>query len=136
MRGAGLQKCQLFNKKRPLSLRRKRDTAGKGRTKRNEQELQLVLFTLLPIDDDYKDAIAQEEVMTLLSEAIFTSLRRVDISVRFSSTQYLVALMDTKPEFISVVTDRIMQNFYMMYRGHDFVLDYDVAKVKRNINLE
>jgi len=36
MRGARLQKCQLFNKKRPLSLRMKRDTVGKGRTKRNE----------------------------------------------------------------------------------------------------
>lgn len=36
MGGAGLQKCQLFNKKRPLSLRRKRDIVGKGRTKRNE----------------------------------------------------------------------------------------------------
>lgn len=105
-------------------------------TKRNEQELQLVLFTLLPLDDDYKDALAQEEVMTILSEAIFSSLRRVDISVRFSSTQYLVALIDTKQEFISVVTDRIMQNFYMMYRGKDFVLDYDVAKVRKNNNLE
>ena len=36
MREARLQKCQLFNKKRPLSLRMKRDTVGKGRTKRNE----------------------------------------------------------------------------------------------------
>lgn len=34
--GAGLQKYQLFNKKRPPSLRRKRDTVGKGRTKRDE----------------------------------------------------------------------------------------------------
>jgi len=105
-------------------------------TKRNEQELQLVLFTLLPIDDDLKDALAQEEVMTTLSEAIFSSLRRVDISVRFSSTQYLVALIDTKQQYISVVTDRIMQNFYMMYRGRDFVLDYDIAKVRKNNNLE
>ncbi|MBE5948881.1 MAG: diguanylate cyclase [Lachnospiraceae bacterium] len=101
-------------------------------TKRNAQELQLVLFTLLPLDDDYKDALAQEEVMTILSEAIFSSLRRVDISVRFSSTQYLVALIDTKPQYISVVTDRIMQGFYTLYRGKDFVLDYDVAKVKKS----
>ncbi len=105
-------------------------------TKRNEQELQLVLFTLLPLDDDYKDALAQEEVMTILSEAIQTSLRRVDISVRFSSTQYMVALIDTKQQYISVVTDRIMQSFYTMYRGKDFVLDYDIAKVRKNSNLE
>lgn len=105
-------------------------------TKRNEQDLQLVLFTLLPLDDDYKDALAQEEVMTTLSEAIQTSLRRVDISVRFSSTQYLVALIDTKQQYISVVTDRIMQSFYTMYRGKDFVLDYDIAKVRKNNNSE
>lgn len=104
--------------------------------KRNEQELQLVLFTLLPLDDDFKDALMQEEVMTILSDAIQTSLRRVDISVRFSSTQYLVALIDTKQQYISVVTDRIMQSFYTMYRGKDFVLDYDIAKVRKNNNLE
>ena len=105
-------------------------------TKRNEQELQLVLFTLLPLDDDYKDVLVQEEVMRTLSEAIQISLRRVDISVRFSSTQYLVVLIDTKQEYISVVTDRIMQSFYMMYRGKDFVLDYDIAKIRKNNSLE
>ena len=99
-------------------------------TKRNDQKLQLVLFTLLPLDSDFKDAMAQEDVINILEESIQTSLRRVDISVRFSSTQYLVALIDTEQQYISVVTDRIMQSFYMAYKGKEFVIDYDIAKIQ------
>lgn len=101
-------------------------------TKRNDQKMQLILFTLLPLDDDMKDAMLQEDIMTLLEEAIHDSLRRVDISVRFSSSQYLVALVDTQTRYVDVVTDRITQSFYMLYSGRDFVLDYDVAHIERN----
>lgn len=36
VRGSELQKHQLFNKKRPLGLRREKDMVGKEGTKRNE----------------------------------------------------------------------------------------------------
>lgn len=100
-------------------------------TKRNEQELQLIMFSLLCINEEFENEGLIEETAMVLAEAISNSLRRVDISVRLSKTQYLVALVDTKEEYISVVTDKIVQGFYMKYRGVDFVLDYDIAKINR-----
>jgi len=99
-------------------------------TKRNDQKVQLLLFTLVSVDEEEKDALFVEDTVALLGETINHSLRRVDICVRFSTTQYLVALIDTEKQFIEIVTDRIMQEFYKVYKGREYIVTYDIADIK------
>lgn len=99
-------------------------------TKRNDQKVQLLLFTLVAVDDEEKDAVFVEDTVAMLGDTINRSLRRVDICVRFSTTQFLVALIDTEKQFIEVVTDRIMQGFYKVYKGKEYIITYDIADIK------
>ncbi|MBQ9765340.1 MAG: GGDEF domain-containing response regulator [Lachnospiraceae bacterium] len=99
-------------------------------TKRNEQKMQIVLFTLVSVDDeDEMDQLMIEDTVALLGDTISKTLRAVDICVRFSSKQYLVALVDTEKEYIDVVTDRVMQEFYKLYKGKEYIVTYDMADI-------
>lgn len=99
-------------------------------TKRNDQKVQLLLFTLVSVDDEEKDAVFVEDTVAMLGDTINRSLRRVDICVRFSTTQFLVALIDTEKQYIEIVTDRIMQEFYRVYKGREYIVTYDIADIK------
>lgn len=99
-------------------------------TKRNDQKVQLLLFTLVSVDDEERDAVFIEDTVALLGDTINRSLRRVDICVRFSTTQFLVALIDTEKQYIEIVTDRIMQEFYKIYKGREYIVTYDIADIR------
>lgn len=65
--------------------------------------------------------------MHYLEKAIDTSLRKVDIMMRFSSTQCIIFLMNLSDEQIQIVTNRIMNMFYKIYDNKNMLLSYDVA---------
>ena len=62
-----------------------------------------------------------------MEQAICKSLRGVDVGTRYSSSQFLVVLLGTQRENISVVTDRIVENYFKLYGGKDITITYDVA---------
>ena len=96
-------------------------------TKRNQQKIQLLMFTLMPEEKAKASVENTEKAMKCMEEAIATSLRSVDVSTRFSSQQYLVILVDTDKQGIVVVTERIIAKFNRLYGKNDMVLCYDVA---------
>lgn len=99
-------------------------------TKRNNQKVQLLLFTL---ESDRQRMVTVEEMekaMKCMEEAISTSLRGVDVGTRFSGTQYLVILVDTSRENIHVVTDRILKRFYQIYSNEHVLLNFDIADLE------
>ena len=75
----------------------------------------------------------EEEVskaLEMLDQAIYTSLRRVDISTRYSSIQTMVILLDTNIEFAEKVVQRILQCFHKLYLGDAVTVTYSLAEIK------
>ncbi len=68
-----------------------------------------------------------ELILETLEKAIYTSLRRSDVSTRYSSKQIVVILMDTDEVNGSMVADRILIVFIKMYSHQEVQIDYDIA---------
>lgn len=98
--------------------------------KRNEKDVQTVLFTVNEENREI-DVTEMELILETLEKAIYTSLRRSDVSTRYSSKQIVVILMDTDEVNGSMVADRILDCFYKMYSHQEVQIDYDIACISR-----
>lgn len=94
---------------------------------RNNKDVQTVLFTIIEEDSQPLDVSEMEVVLELLDTAIHTSLRRSDVSTRYSSKQVIVILMDTTTENGDMVANRILDCFYKLYTGRKVKIDYGIA---------
>lgn len=97
--------------------------------RRNAQTVQLILFTVSPNDERSFTMNSRETVMQYLENAIIETVRSVDVTTRYSSTQQLVMFINLDESAIHMVIERIMMDFYRMYDKNDVVLTYDVAKL-------
>jgi hypothetical protein len=97
-------------------------------SQRNNQQTQMLLFTLFSSDGSEVNLERMEHAMQCLEQAICKSLRGVDVGTRYSSSQFLVILVGTDKDHIHVVTDRIIQNYFKLYGDKDITLTYDAAE--------
>ena len=98
---------------------------------RNAQMIQLVLFTILFNDSADMPISDRTMVMKYLESAINNTVRKVDVTARFSSTQRIVLFSNLPDDNVQLVIDRIMKEFYRMIPDNKFRLVY----VSKNINL-
>ena len=94
---------------------------------RNEQQVQLLMFTLRPIEGIDIRIEERDRAMELLEKAMLSKIRGVDVTTRYSSTQRIVMFMKMDEDQISIVTERIMKEFYRMYDKKELSIHYDVA---------
>ncbi len=97
---------------------------------RSRQDIQLILITLKPLNEKTTTVEERDEAMGYMEKAVNAALRKADIMMRFSSTQYLIFFMNLGREQIPTVTNRIMNNFYRSYDKKTMSLTYDVAELK------
>jgi len=98
-------------------------------TRRNHQSVQLVVLTI-----DFERSIAmeaedRERVMHDLEESVTKTLRSVDISTRFSSVQMLVILVDTAKVNVPSIVQRMLSQFYQVYRPTDVKVTFDTEDI-------
>lgn len=98
---------------------------------RNHQQVQILMFTVLSNDGIRVSVEERERVMEFLDHAIISSVRGVDVTTRYSSTQRIVMLMNLSQEQIHIVTERIIKEFYKMYDRKEISVYYDVADLSR-----
>ena len=67
--------------------------------------------------------------MELLEKAIYTSLRRSDVSTRYSSKQLIVILMDANGENGDMVAGRILESFNKLYTNGKVQIEYGIARM-------
>ena len=96
---------------------------------RSNRDVQTVLFTISGIESAELDAAETEYVLELLEKAVYTSLRRSDVSTRYSSRQLIVILMDTNTANSSKVAERIIENFKKEYTNEKVRIDYGIARM-------
>ena len=101
---------------------------------RNEQQMQIILFTLLAVDEESVTVEEKTEAMKTLEDAVMSSLRKVDVTMPFSSSQRLVVLVNTSEEYIQLVSNRIISAFYKHSFNKKFSLNYDVADLNADEN--
>lgn len=95
---------------------------------RSNRNVQTILFTLQS-DTLREDPNEIEKAMELLESAVFASLRRVDVSTRYSSRQMIVILLDATEENGALVAGRIMEYFERLYAGN-LKFDYDIVRME------
>lgn len=97
---------------------------------RNKQHVQVILFTLVVPEGLVQPLEQIEDALMLLETAIIRSLRRGDVTTRFSSTQQIVVLMDADPENGKMVADRIMAKYHSLSGEMTITLQYDITEMR------
>lgn len=77
---------------------------------RNERNVQTLLFTLSALGET-SDYEAMERAMEILDKSIVSSLRKADVSTRYSSRQAVVVLLDASEENAIKISERIINRF-------------------------
>ena len=97
---------------------------------RSGRDVQTVLFTLMTPGNVIVDPNETETALEMMEQAIYTSLRRVDISTRYSSKQLIVILMDANAENGTMVAQRILDCFNKLYTGKKVTFEYGIAQME------
>ncbi|MGN0342285.1 MAG: HD domain-containing phosphohydrolase [Roseburia sp.] len=98
---------------------------------RNNQQVQILLFTITA-NSGYRVSVEdRDRVMQYLERAIVDSIRSVDVTTRYSSTQRIVLLMALNEEQTNIVTERIMREFYKMYDRNEILVRCNTADLSK-----
>ena len=97
---------------------------------RNRHKVQVVLFTMNAVDK--RSEIVMEDIMQLWEEVVSESLRAVDTGTRYSSSQYMVILMDAGIENGSEVAERVIEKFFDSNSGlrEKLKISYDIRTMQ------
>lgn len=102
---------------------------------RSSRDVQTILFTFTSNDETNSNESSHIDVaVEVLEQAIFNSLRQVDVSTRYSSRQVVVILMDASADGGDIVAKRITDCFYRLYIGGYVTLDYDIVQMDKLSN--
>ena len=98
--------------------------------KRSKRNVQIVLFTMNERTDQIHEIGDLEVAMNDMNEAIVKSLRKGDVATQYSSTQFIVILMDTDTEHGELVAERIKKAFLenSVVGSKCFSLTYDLER--------
>ena len=96
---------------------------------RSRREVQTLLFTIVDNDEQKMDIAEMELALETLEKAIYQSLRRSDVSTRYSSKQIIVVLMDVNEVNGDMVAARILKCFRKLYTGRTVQIDYGIASM-------
>ncbi len=96
----------------------------KNIAERYKYNQQMVLFTIENKNSHY-ETDELEFAMHSLQAAIQKSLRRVDISTRYGSSQIIVVLLDTDEQGVEITVNKIIQNFYKIQPNSQVNISYD-----------
>ena len=100
---------------------------------RSNRDVQTVLFTVSEIGNGEIDASEVEFALELLEKAVYSSLRRSDVSTRYSSKQLIVILMDASTESGDMISERIIDNFNTLYTRGKVQIEYGIARLDSTI---
>jgi diguanylate cyclase (GGDEF)-like protein/putative nucleotidyltransferase with HDIG domain len=103
----------------------------KIQTERHDQNVQLLLFNLKPVDGIHMEIDERDRIMNLLEKAISVSIGGTNVFARYSSTQRIVILVDHSKEQVDDITARIMKEFYKMYDKKEVSISCDEADLSR-----
>jgi diguanylate cyclase (GGDEF)-like protein len=93
---------------------------------RTQQDVELVLLTITDQKGEVPDVLSLKQSSEILNKALCENVRRGDIFTGFSSSQYVVILMNVTPGFGEVVAERIKSKFNAIKGELNTELHYNV----------
>jgi diguanylate cyclase (GGDEF)-like protein/putative nucleotidyltransferase with HDIG domain len=102
---------------------------------RKNQTVYIMMFTAVPNPKREVSVEERDNVMRILDHAMITSIHSEGITMRYSSTQRIVTLMNISMEEVYVVAEQIMKSFYKMYDRREVNIYYDIVDLS-SINEE
>ena len=96
---------------------------------RNGQHVQVVLLSMELPEDKEISLERIEDSLVILESAIVRSLRRGDVTSRFSSTQQVVVLMDATKEDGVMVANRILKKYNALAKEAAIPAYFDIVEV-------
>ena len=64
-----------------------------------------------------------------LELSVAKALRSVDVCTRFSSSQMLILLVDTSPEYVAPTIQRMLSQFYVLHNPSDVKIAYETEDI-------
>lgn len=98
--------------------------------KRENRQVQCVLFTLFDENETIDNIDNMKSQMQVLEDAVCKTLRRGDVSTKYSMVQMLVLLMDVDEVNAIPVVNRIMRQYQEIADEDSMKLIYEIQPVK------
>lgn len=97
---------------------------------RTGSKIQILLFTIkdLSLLNGVKPSELKKS-LNILENSIKDSLRKNDVSTKYTNTQYLVILMDVDDVNRQIVVDRILRNWNESNKNSNVILKYDIEEI-------
>jgi len=96
--------------------------------RRSGGSVNILLITIEPKDGGVFTDQEQERAQWCLNKVMGETLRNVDVSSRFSATQYLVILTNARRDSIPKIMERVFRDFRRSFKNEDVILAYDSAE--------
>ncbi len=97
---------------------------------RKKQKVQIVLFTMNIMSEQTN--ITMEEIMQSWETTLMSSLRSVDTGTRYSSSQYMLILVDADFDNGKAVAERVIEKFFESNEGlrEQAKITYDIRTMQ------
>lgn len=103
---------------------------------RTKQEVQVLLFTLSHRFGEIVSSEAMEDCVHTLENAIFQSLRRSDVSTRYSNSQFIIVLINSNYNGAELVVSRVSSIYNEMNKHNYVILSTDIAQMELDNEVE
>ena len=88
-----------------------------------------ILLTLMPVEGTAPTEADNDIAIEKLEQAISVSLRKSDVSSRYSTRQIFLVLLNTNDDNVITVVERINSNFFSFYSGGKYTIAYDFLHI-------
>lgn len=88
-----------------------------------------ILLTLMPVEGTDPSEADNDIAIEKLEQAISVSLRKSDVSSRYSTRQIFLVLLNTSDDNVITVVERINSNFFSFYSGGKYTIAYDFLQI-------
>lgn len=96
---------------------------------RTQTESQIILLSLTENLHGSMDITDLNEAMNILERCIVGSLRKGDVTARYSSSQQVIIMLDSNLENGHMIAERIIANYSRMYDNYNVELVYNIEQV-------
>jgi hypothetical protein len=96
---------------------------------RTQQNVELVLFTMADINGEVPDVLSLKRASDVFTKAVCENVRRGDVFTNFSSSQYVVILINVNEQNGKMIAERIKTKFYATRGDLPIELRYDLQPI-------
>lgn len=96
---------------------------------RNRKDAQIILFSITENIHGTMEISDLNDAMDALERCIIGSLRKGDVTSRYSSSQQVVIMIDSNRENGHMIAERIIANYFRMYDNYNLDLVYNIEEI-------